>query len=71
MQFLYSTFSLPKLPQSALHIIALADLLHPSPAQLPGEYAPTYTLQGTIVTQVPFLSIARHSFTQALNVPVL
>ncbi len=46
MQFLYSAFSLSKLAQSALHIITLGDLLHPSPAQLPGEYTPADTLQG-------------------------
>ncbi len=48
MQFLYSTFSLPKLAHKlkALYILLpLSDLLHPSPAELPGEYPPAHTLQ--------------------------
>ncbi len=31
-----------------LYILTLADLLHPSLAQLPGEYIPAYMLQGTM-----------------------
>ncbi len=29
-------------------LLPLADLLYLSPTQLPGEYTPTYTLQGTM-----------------------
>ncbi len=44
--------------------ISLADLLHPSPPQLPGKYTPTYTLQGaTGNLSTIAISIARYSFT--------
>ncbi len=46
MQLLYSAFSLPRLAQRAFILLPLADLLHPSPAKLPGEYTSAYTLQG-------------------------
>ncbi len=51
MQLLYySTFILTlKLAQSILNILLpLGDLLHPSPAQLPGEYTPAYMLHSAM-----------------------
>ncbi len=46
MQFLHSASSSPNVAQSLYILLPLADLLHPSPAQLPGEYTPVYTFQG-------------------------
>ena len=51
MQLLYIALSLLKLAQSPLYIITPADLLHPSPVQIPGEHTPAYMLQGAMVNQ--------------------
>ncbi len=48
MQFLYSAFSCRSQLKALYILLSLADLLYPSPAQLPGEYIPAYTLQGTM-----------------------
>ena len=47
MPFLYNAFCC-RSQLKALYILPLADLLHPSPGQLPGEYTPAYTLQGAM-----------------------
>ncbi len=46
MPFLYSTFSCRNKLKALYILLPLADLFNPSPAQLPGEYTPAYTLQG-------------------------
>ena len=46
MQFLYSAFPGRSQLKALYILLPLADLLHPSPAQLPGEYTPAHTLQG-------------------------
>ncbi len=46
MQFLYSTFPGRSYLKAPYILLPMADLLHPSPAQLPGEYTPAHTIQG-------------------------
>ena len=45
-EFLYSTFPCRSWLKALYILLPLADLLHPSAAQLPGEYTPAYALQG-------------------------
>ena len=53
---------LSTLAQCTLHIVTLADLLHPLPAQRPGQYNSTACFKAlqVIEVQLPSLSIARH-----------
>ncbi len=71
MPFVYSAFSLLKLAQSALLyiLVSLADLLHPSPPQLPGSTHQLTCFKTPWVIKVPLpsLSIARYSFYGWVN----
>ncbi len=48
MQFLYSAFSCRSQLKALYILLLLADLLHPSPSQLAGEFTPAHTLQGAM-----------------------
>ncbi len=60
MQFLYSAFSLPKLAQSALHIITPGSLITSTTAHLPGEYNLLQGVAGNPGTMAISLSITRY-----------
>ncbi len=64
MQFLYSAFPCwSDLKALYTSLLPLADLLHPSPDQLPEKYTICFNVPRVTQVQVPSLSSAGYSFT--------